>query len=190
MKKRNTTSARSITSLVFLMFFISIIFASCIFSNDKQKVHHVKYSREAVNKWLNDAKFDKLIIQFYLPGFKEWGNLQLFAYGVDEVDSTCKYYYLQAYADTLAIVRDSVETIDKPVVLGNLEIPRDKLYKLTHNVDGTERDYDFLFCKPKKDPTTNYVWYVVYATKNGVKLPPRPNPTDDEEQLNPRPPAP
>jgi hypothetical protein len=180
MKKRPHNLFRAIAAAAAICLFFAM--TSC---RQATKFAQVKYTAIQINHWLDSAKTDNFVFQFYSPQVDDVKKpYQLVSYILD----TAGGYLNPIHPDTLAIAKDTLVNLNGPVVLGNTYLTKKAILAIISTDSGKKRDYDFLVFTPKIMASNQHLVYAISLVKNGVSIDYRDLDTGDVDS-NPSPPA-
>ncbi|AYL96736.1 hypothetical protein [Mucilaginibacter celer] len=172
------------------LFYLAVIAGSLLFMTScKQatKFAQVKYTAAQVNHWLDSAKTDNFIFQFYTPNADDPKHpYQLVSYVID----TAGNYLNALHPDTLGIAKDTTICLTGKAVLGNTYLTKKAIIAIISTDSGKKRDYDYLTFTPKIMASNQHVVYAIGLVKNDMPIDYRDADTGNGDiDSNPSPPA-
>lgn len=131
------------------------------------KFASLKYTSGQVTHWLDSAKTNNFVFQFYTPAAEsEKRPYQLISYIID----TAGNYLNAASPDTLSLAKDSLTTLNGKAILGNSYISKKTILNMLKDSGGKKRDFDYLLLTPIILPANQHVVYQVQIIKGEVVL--------------------
>jgi hypothetical protein len=150
------------------------------------KFAQVKYTAKQINHWLDSAKTNNFVFQFYSPKIENVKKpYQLISYIIDSAGN----YLNASNPDTLATANDSLAGLTGKAILGNNFVSKKTILEITTDSLGKKRPYDYLLFIPKLHQGNEHIVYEVRLFKGSLDVDYRRTGVSTYVDSNPSPPA-